>query len=120
MLTSAELTAMRAVQAATFDLSGVIKRGGGTASDGAGGTVTTGATTVATVACRLAPNQTSDREAIVAAGLQAQTVWRLTVPQGTDLTAKDRVEIGSRTFEVMAVYGPRTNETARVALCVER
>lgn len=118
MLTSADLTAMRAVQALTFDRQAVITRGGGSTSDGAGGTITGSPVTVATVACRLAPNQTADREAIAAAGLQAQTVWRLTVPQGTDLRTSDRVTVGSQGYEVLAVYGPRSYETARVALCV--
>lgn len=120
MLTSAELTALRATQALTLDLTAVITRGGGTTSDGAGGTVQTAATTVATVACRLAPAQTADREALVAGGLQAQAAWRIAVPQGTDVRRTDRLTIGTRVFEVISVYGPRSYETARVALCVER
>lgn len=119
MLSSAELTATRATQATTFDQTGVIKRKTGS-DDGAGGSLPGTPTTVATVACRLGPSQTSDREEIVAAGIQSMTVWRITVPQGTDIRRTDYVEIGSRAFEVMAVYGPRTNETARVALGVER
>jgi head-tail adaptor len=120
VLTSAELTTLAETQALTFDSTGTIRRPAGSTSDGAGGTVATNPTSTANVSCRIAPALVSDREMIVAAGIQAMTVWRITVPRGTDIRATDRFEVGSRTFEIRAVYGARTFETARVTLAVER
>jgi hypothetical protein len=120
MLSSAELTALRAAQAATFDQSAVIKRLPTFVSDGAGGATAGSPTTVATVACRVAPANVADTEMVAAAGVVSRQVWRVTVPQGTDVRAADWLTIGGRTLDVMAIYGPRSFETARVLVCVER
>ena len=120
MLSSGELASLRGAQAATFDLSAVIRRQPAYVSDGAGGATAGSPATVATVACRLAPAQVSDAELVAAAGVVGRQVWRVIVPQGSYVRKADWLEIGARTFDVMGVYGARSFETARVVVCVER
>lgn len=118
MLTAAQLTAMRAVQAQTFDKSAVVTRR--TVSQDAAGRPSAADSTAATVACRLSPGQASDRERVEAGRVVGQTLWRVTVPALTDVRLSDKLVIGARSFEVLAVWGEESRETARVCLCVER
>jgi SPP1 family predicted phage head-tail adaptor len=118
MLPSGALTAMRRVQALTFDQTCTIVRSV-EVSDGAGGTTNT-PTVIATVACRVAPALLQRDEAIIAGQVQGQTPWRVTVPANTDVTEADEIHVGSRIFEVAAVYAPESRETARVCICSER
>lgn len=118
MLSSAQLTAMRAVQAQTFDMSAAVTRRS-VSLDAAGRPVET-PSTVATVACRVAPARAADGERVEAGRVQGQTLWRVTVPALTDVRLSDALLVGSRSFEVVAVWGAESRETARVCLCVER
>lgn len=115
MLSTAELAAMQAVQVLTLtDACTVNVRT--LTSDGMGGYTEVWATT-ATV-CRLAP---ASGDELVAAGQQRGVMgWTITLPAGTTITAKSRITIGSRNFEVLAVSGALTRETARVCICQER
>lgn len=119
MLSSAQLTAMRAVQAQTFDMSAAITRRA-VSQNATTGRASETPSTVATVACRVAPGKASDRERIEAGRVVSGTIWRVTVPATTDVRLNDALVVGSRTFEVMAVWGAESRETARVCLCVER
>jgi len=118
LVTTRELTVLRATQESTFDLTGVIKRKS-LVSDGAGG-FTSSETTVATVACRVAPQATLGGEQVVAGKLTSQAAWLVTLPQGTAIKEMDWIVVGSETYDVVAVRGPRTNETARVCLATKR
>lgn len=71
------------------------------------------------VACRLSPLASSAQEAL--GGNDAMTAisqWTVWVPAGTDVTVKDRIVVGSRTFEVNRV-GARSYEVIRECLCRE-
>ena len=117
MVTAGELAAMQATQALTLIESCAIVRRT-LASDGAGGQTVTEAST-ATV-CRLAASTNMPADRLVAGSVTEQTLWRITLPAGTDVRKQDAITIGSRTFEVMGLYGPHTLTTALVCVCVER
>lgn len=71
------------------------------------------------VACRVSPLASSAQEAI--GGNDAMTAtsqWTIWLPAATDVTVRDRIVVGSRTFEVNRV-GARSYEVAREALCRE-
>ena len=117
MLTTSELTSLRAVQAQTMTETATIQRKT-SVSDGAGGFSDTWAT-VGSAACRVAPGGAGTAQ-ILAGRLNEKSGWRITLPQGTDVSEADRINVGSRSFEVLSVLGAWTMETARVCLCVER
>mgnify|MGYP000871490242 FL=1 len=117
MLTASELTALRNTQAQTLTETATIQRKT-TVSDGAGGFSDTWAT-VGSAKCRVAPGGTGTAQ-LLAGKLNEKSGWRITLPQGTDVIEADRIEVDSRSFEVLSVLGAWTNETARVCLCVER
>lgn len=117
MLSSAELAAVRNVQASTMRDVAIVKRVTQTA-DGAGGFTEAWATAYTTV-CRIAPAGNRDLQTL-ASRLNDKAAWRITVPQSTDVTEADRIEVGARSFEILQVLDGRTYETARVCLCVER
>lgn len=77
--------------------------------------------TVATVACRVQPlGRSSGNTEVVGTrgGLQTADSWLLTLPAGTDVTVRDRLIVGARTFEIAEVL-TRTYEVARITLCRE-
>jgi head-tail adaptor len=117
MVTAGELVAMQAVQQATLIESCTIVRHT-MASDGAGGQTVSESTTSSI--CRLAASNSVPADRLVAGGVQEQVLWRITLPTGTDVRRQDAIRIGSRTFEVMGIYGPHTHTTALVCVCVER
>lgn len=117
MLSNAELAALRNVQATTMRDVAIVKRATQTA-DGMGGFTETWATAYTTV-CRIAPAGSKDVQ-LLAGRLNEKSAWRITVPQSTDVTEADRIEVGARSFEILQVLDMRTYETARVCLCVER
>ena len=117
MVTSGELAAMQAVQQATLiEACAIVRRT--LASDGAGGQTVT-ETATATI-CRLAASTNMPADRLVAGSVTEQTLWRITLPAGTDVRKADAITIGSRTFEVAGIYGPHTLTTALVCVCVER
>jgi len=100
MLTSAELTQMRADVAEmlpdTCNLLTVTRT-----SDGQGGITDTWGTATTGVACRLDPLR--GRESVQGAALQAQYSYILTLPYDTTITNAYRVEIGTAVYDVKAV-----------------
>lgn len=76
--------------------------------------------TVATdVPCSLQARDLAPSEQVTPrGGLGLATTWRIRVPAGQDVTERDRVLIGSRTFEVQGVVA-KTFEVRRSLLCVE-
>ena len=117
MVTAGELAAMQAVQQATLAESCAIVRRT-LASDGAGGQTVSETQTAA--ACRLVASTNLPADRLVAGSVVEQVLWRITLPAGTDVRKQDAIRIGSRTFEVMGLYGPHTLTTALVCVCVER
>lgn len=77
------------------------------------------ATHLAAVACRVSPLAASASEALGAdASMQAVALWTVWLPALTDVTVKDRIVYGSRTFEIARV-GARSYETVRELICRE-
>jgi len=71
------------------------------------------------VSCRVSPLAAGASESLGAdASLQAVAQWTVWLPAGQDVTVKDRVIYGSRTFEVARV-GARSYEVSRELICRE-
>lgn len=110
-LSAAELTAMRAVEDETMSSTCVIERAT-YAADGMGGRTETWAA-VGTVVCDLYPiNSRADRERYTGGQIQSIGGWFVTVPTSTDVLARDRLLIDSRTFEVTFVPNDADHLTA--------
>lgn len=83
------------------------------------GTVQTWATHLTGVACRVSPLASGATESLGAdASLRSVAQWTVWVPALADVTVRDRVIYGSRTFEVARV-GARSYETIRELICRE-
>lgn len=96
MLTTAELTSMRSVQAEALPDSGIVYRLT-RASDSMGGFTETWAA-VGTADCRIAPS--GGNESTVAGKLSSVDTWTLTFANGTDVRAADRVVVSAQTFAI--------------------
>lgn len=83
------------------------------------GTATTWSTIATGVSCRVSPLASGASEALGAdQSLQAVAQWTVWLPALTDVTVRDRVVFGSRTFEVARV-GARSYEVSRELICRE-
>jgi hypothetical protein len=69
--------------------------------DGQGGFTDVWGTAVANVACRVDFKQGMEQGADW--GYRPFSFWQLTFPQGTNLTAANRVEVGTITYSISAV-----------------
>lgn len=116
MLTAPELAAIQATQLLTLTDACTITRRA-LVSDGAGGQTETWPTTITTT-CRVAPVAAS--EAVLAGQQRIVANWKITLPANTDVRGEDRIVVGARSFEVVAIMGPETRESARIVLCQER
>lgn len=116
MLTAAEIAEMRSVQVLAQAATCVITRRS-LSSDGMGGFTETWAG-VGTVTGRVWPATESGAERLIADRITEEDAWVITVPQGTDVVAKDRITESGRTFEVVTAI-VHTWETARRVVCVE-
>lgn len=76
--------------------------------------------TIATVAARLSPAGNTAQEQVIAQQIQAGSAWRITLPHGTDVTARDRIVIAGRTFHVAGVLGPKSYQAALIVIAEER
>lgn len=112
MLSAAELTAMRAVQVLALPATATIQRYT-LQSDGMGNYDQVWAA-VGTVACRVYPQNVRTMGENAASGAQviSETRWFVTLPYGTTITAKDRLRIGSRTWEIYQVNNTESWQTA--------
>lgn len=112
MLTATELADMQTVEESVMSSSAVIVRFG-TASDGMGGFTETWAA-VGTVDCDLWPINRNVREQPTDGGqIISRADWYITMPFDADVTAKDRVTIDSRTFEILFVPNDESWATAK-------
>jgi head-tail adaptor len=80
------------------------------------GTFTESTATTATV-CRDVP--TSGRELEIAARLTTKLARTVTLPHDADVRAEDRIVIGTRTLDVLAVLSGGSYITALRVLCAE-
>jgi len=115
MLATADLAFMRGQQADALPDTCAISRKT-LASDGAGGYTETWATVGSGVACRLAVARTGER--VMADHIVHEGGFVVTLPYGTAVTPKDRILVGSRTFEVTGLASGSW-ETAVRASCSE-
>ncbi len=72
---------------------------------------------VATTKCRLSPIG-SPSESPLNAEIAAQFIWKLVTPYGTDIRPRDRVQFGTRIFEVIG-GGTKSWEIAQGFIVVE-
>jgi hypothetical protein len=122
------------VDMADFEAEGVasltdlctIERVTGQASDSQGGTIDTWGNQSSNVACRLRPMGEDGPESVIADRLTGAELWTILLPQGTDVTIRDRVLITSirsvavsRRFEIKAVPGRHTYSVLVSLSCVE-
>lgn len=117
MLTAAELSSMRTLQALTFDQVAVVTRRAYT-DDGAGGQTVTSTTT--NLPCRVAPVNVATQAAMLGSQFAESQVWKVTFAALADVRKNDKIAVLSKSLEVQAVLGEESRETARVVLCVER
>lgn len=118
LVNAVTLAQVRSMQALTFDKTATVTRATWI-DDGAGGTLPGTPVTFA-VACRLSPNKTADSEAVLAGAIDTTGMWEITFPALTDIRADDDITVDGKSFEIARVYGPKSRETARVVLAVER
>ena len=110
LLSAAEIADMRTEQNDTMPDSVVIWRYTST-PDGMGGQTETWAA-VGTVTGRLAPAGRAGAEGVIAERLTAAEPWVITVPTGGTVYERDRLAVGSRTFEVEYINAHAAWETA--------
>lgn len=110
LLSAGDLARMRAQQENYLPQTAVIERYS-TSADGMGG-FTESWTAVGTVSCRLRPMEVEQREMVAGEQMISESRWIVTVPHGTDVTAKDRLQISSRTFQVTFVNNDEGYQTA--------
>ena len=112
MLTAAELSAMRTVQAQAMPETCTIQRSTRTAN-GIGEAVVTWSSVATGVACRLAPQPVSSTQTPLGDGRAVVVSWWLTVGLGVDVRSGDRVIHSSGTYEVINAFVGFAWETAR-------
>lgn len=120
MLTATDLAFMRGQQADALPDTCTISRKT-LASDGAGGHTETWATVASGVACRVAMDQSAmglTPESVLADRVVHEGRFVVTLPIGTDVTPKDRIVVGSRTFEVTGTASGSWQTAMRVR-CAE-
>jgi len=73
-------------------------------SDGQGGFTESWGTATTNVACKVSQfTQTSGGEVLAGGAIRPYTFWQFTFPHGTQLTAANRIEVGTITYSVSAV-----------------
>lgn len=115
LLDTSTLTDMRAAQAEAMPETVLVKRLTNT-TDSQGGYTRTWATN-ATTTGRI--STTAGQERKLGDKIVAMGDYLVTVPYTVDVTAKDRLVIGSRTFEIVHVMDKESWETARRCVCKE-
>lgn len=115
MLSATDLTFLRSQQTSALPDTCTISRKTLT-SDGAGGYTESWATVGSSVACRLAVERTA--EMVLADRIVHEGGFVITLPYGADVTPKDRIVVGARTFEVTG-YASGSWQTAMRVNCAE-
>lgn len=116
MISAGELALLRSEAGKSLVDTCVIRRATFT-KDAAAGDVETWAD-LATVACRVAPSSYQQAEREVGGQTAQAVTYVVTLPAGTDVTARDRIAWLGRLFGVVSVV-PRTDEITRRVFCGE-
>jgi len=117
MLSTAELAQLRATLDESLPDTAIIQRAT-RASDGMGGFDETWSN-AGTVECRVSPSGREPEERMIAERLGSVTLWTVTLPAETNVTAADRIAVDSRAFEVVAVLARRSYEISTRVVCRE-
>ena len=117
-LTADELAAMRTTSVGALPDTCTISRATPTA-DALGGQTVVWANVAVGIACRFAPDGITDGERDVAGAVRSTAGWRFTLAHNIDARLTDRIVVGARTFEVVAIDAARSWQLALVARCVE-
>jgi len=86
------------------------------ATNSTGGPNDTWQEQIASVPCRLMPEQSRRRLEVAAEREVLVTYFRLTVPYNTDIRADDRVIFGGETYQIAALWDSHDLRTARRAI----
>lgn len=117
-ITTAQLTHQRSLETARMvDTCNIVSKS--RVADGAGGSTLT-ETTQSGVACYREPNLAGNTETPFGGQLRSGLQWKFAFPYGTSISNDDEIVYGSERFAVMGTLGPRTYETARRVIAVEK
>lgn len=117
MTVTLPLAALRTLQEQFLPDTCTVSRGTETVTGD--GTAVTWAAVATGVPCRVSPLASGSTESLGAdASLQAVAQWTVWLPALQDVTVKDRIVYGARTFEAARI-GARSYETARELICRE-
>jgi head-tail adaptor len=102
LLSAGELASIRATRNGFLPDVGIIYRYNLT-SDGMGGS-SEAWPAAGTVSCYVwTRTTTDDNERVTGGQVTSRTQWYIEIPHNTAITAKDHIEVNSRTFQVVAV-----------------
>lgn len=120
MLTTAQLTRMRADANRLLDKTATVYRRTLT-TDSSGGQTDTYTALPGTVKCRLSSTSVKSRARDMARGerIEAAEGWMASLPIGADVVETDRLLIGALTYEVVSAADPRSFEV-NLRLIVKR
>jgi hypothetical protein len=113
----------RRLQERTFDLTATITRL--VMIDDGGGGQLPGEPVEFTSPCRISGHKSAVGEQIVGGAMQGAGLWDITFPALTDIRLEDRITIvfsatDTRSYEVINAYAPKSRETARQVLAIQR
>lgn len=119
MLSLSDLEGMRSTMVESLPDTCELVRDTLTPDGGGGHTATPGAPV--TVACRVSPlrltRSSAQAETIEVERVVEQSLWLVTMPEGTVITPEHRISHLDRTFEVVEVLSPRSWNLATRASC---
>lgn len=113
-LSTQEIAQLRADQSSYFPDTCTLQTVART-SDDQGGWTESWANTYTSVACRLAPERTSQAEQLEGDQIAALSLWVLTVAHNQALDETMRVVHASETYEIMRLEDTHSNRTAKRA-----
>lgn len=112
-----ELADLQAAAAETLDQTAIIQRATRTADDMGGQTESW--SNAGTASVRVGAALFLPSEGALADRIAGRETWYLSFAGTADVRSVDRVAVGSRTFEIVGVYGPRSYEILRRVVAVE-
>lgn len=118
MLSTADLTDLRGTATTARPDTCTISRAT-LATDSQGGQKDTWTDLATGVTCRVKALDQQEAERVLGEKPTSALTWELHLPQGQDVTAKDRIVVGAREFLVEAVRAARSYEIERICLCSE-
>lgn len=123
IFTAGEMAELREMAIEAQPDTCTIERVASRASDGQGGLIDTWAALSTGVTCRIRALNATGPEAVIAERLTGAEAWAVILPNGQDVTIKDRILVTSvtpnRRFEVQAIPGNDSFQAQLVTACVE-